>query len=86
MESLPVSSVGEKCIKIPCQHDLKSAGSLLADFITSRFSDPSGGIGATAKALLALEERGRWDAEKVSNIVNGQVFIRRAPDHGINIA
>ena len=39
-------------------------GNLLCDFVLSRLED-SEGLGSCAKALIALEERGKWDNEKV---------------------
>ncbi|KAJ8111548.1 hypothetical protein OPT61_g5883 [Boeremia exigua] len=41
---------------------------LLSDFVVSRTED-SEGIGSCAKALLALEELGKWDDEKVVTIL-----------------
>ena len=50
----------------------KYTGNLLCDFILSRTEDGDG-IGACAKALLALEERGKWDAGKVQDIMETYV-------------
>ncbi|PSN63020.1 ARM repeat-containing protein [Corynespora cassiicola Philippines] len=41
---------------------------LLCDFVLSRIED-SDGLGSCAKALLALEERGKWDNDRVNNIM-----------------
>ncbi|KAF1975668.1 ARM repeat-containing protein [Bimuria novae-zelandiae CBS 107.79] len=41
---------------------------LLCDFVLSRTED-SEGIGSCAKALLTLEERGKWDSGKVQDIM-----------------
>ncbi|KAF1996817.1 MMS19 nucleotide excision repair protein-like protein [Amniculicola lignicola CBS 123094] len=41
---------------------------LLCDFTLSRLED-SEGLGSCAKALTALEERGKWDHERVQKIV-----------------
>jgi DNA repair/transcription protein MET18/MMS19 len=43
-------------------------GNLLCDFILSRTED-SEGLGSCAKALLALEELGKWDDQRVISIV-----------------
>jgi hypothetical protein len=39
---------------------MKHLGALLLEFVTSRIEDREVGIGSGAKALLALEERGKW--------------------------
>jgi DNA repair/transcription protein MET18/MMS19 len=49
---------------LPLQHR-----KLLFDFITSRLTDQDVGIGSAARALLGLEERGRWDAEQVAEVI-----------------
>ncbi|KAF1959225.1 ARM repeat-containing protein [Byssothecium circinans] len=41
---------------------------LLCDFILSRTEDGEG-LGPCAKALIALEERGKWDNERAQNIM-----------------
>ncbi|KAK7182163.1 hypothetical protein DPSP01_012975 [Paraphaeosphaeria sporulosa] len=41
---------------------------LLCDFVLSRTEDGDG-IGSCAKALLALEERGKWDSERAQTIM-----------------
>ncbi|KAF2442495.1 ARM repeat-containing protein [Karstenula rhodostoma CBS 690.94] len=41
---------------------------LLCDFVLSRTEDGDG-IGSCAKALLALEERGKWDGERAQTIM-----------------
>ncbi|KAK5277936.1 hypothetical protein LTR16_009182, partial [Cryomyces antarcticus] len=43
---------------------------LLCDFVLSRIADDSEGISSCAKALLALEERGKWDHETAAKILN----------------
>lgn len=45
-------------------------GNLLCDFILSRIEDSEGGLGSCAKALIALEERGKWDPSRVQTIIN----------------
>jgi hypothetical protein len=63
---------------------LTQPGSLLSEFIVSRFSDPSGGVGTSAKALLALEERGPWESEKAANIVRRYMSSRFYPNRSID--
>lgn len=46
----------------------RKLGNLLCEFILSRTED-SEGLGSSAKALLALEELGKWDDNRVVNIV-----------------
>lgn len=41
---------------------------LLADFILGRLEGDVEGIGASARALMALEERGKWDTETVQKV------------------
>lgn len=43
---------------------------LLCDFILSRVKDDFEGTGECAKALMALEERGKWDSETAGEIIN----------------
>lgn len=47
----------------------RRSGNLLCDFILSRIED-SEGLGSCARALLALEELGKWDNEKVIKIMD----------------
>ncbi|KAF2200407.1 MMS19 nucleotide excision repair protein-like protein [Delitschia confertaspora ATCC 74209] len=42
---------------------------LLCDFILSRITDDTEGLGACTKGLLALEKLGKWDDERVGNIM-----------------
>ncbi|KAF2459947.1 RNAPII transcription regulator C-terminal-domain-containing protein [Lineolata rhizophorae] len=42
---------------------------LLFDFIISRIANDSEGVGASAKALVALEALGKWDPEKPAAII-----------------
>ncbi|KAK4634572.1 MMS19 nucleotide excision repair [Fulvia fulva] len=42
---------------------------LLCDFVLGRIEGDVEGIGASARALLALEERGKWDAETAQNVM-----------------
>jgi DNA repair/transcription protein MET18/MMS19 len=42
---------------------------LLCEFILSRVVDDAAGIGSCAKGLMALEELGKWDNEKVVKIM-----------------
>jgi DNA repair/transcription protein MET18/MMS19 len=44
------------------------AGNLLCDFILARTEDGDG-IGPCARALTALEERGKWDSERVQKVM-----------------
>jgi DNA repair/transcription protein MET18/MMS19 len=44
------------------------AGNLLCDFILARTEDGDG-IGACARALTAVEERGKWDSERVQKVM-----------------
>lgn len=41
---------------------------LLSDFILGRLEGDAEGIGASARALLALEERGKWDTETAQKV------------------
>lgn len=41
---------------------------LLCDFILGRIEGDVEGIGASARALMALEERGKWDAETAQKV------------------
>lgn len=41
---------------------------LLCDFILGRIEGDLEGIGSSARALIALEERGKWDAESAQKI------------------
>ncbi|KAF2270415.1 MMS19 nucleotide excision repair protein-like protein [Lojkania enalia] len=51
-------------------------GNLLCDFVLSRFDDGEG-LGSCAKALIALEERGRWDDERATKIMETLVSETR---------
>ncbi|OCK80969.1 ARM repeat-containing protein [Lepidopterella palustris CBS 459.81] len=42
---------------------------LLCDFILSRIADDGEGLGSCAKGLLALEERGKWDYERATAVI-----------------
>ncbi|CAK3890213.1 MMS19 nucleotide excision repair [Lecanosticta acicola] len=42
---------------------------LLCDFILGRIEGDLEGVGASARALLALEERGKWDSETAQRVV-----------------
>lgn len=46
---------------------------LLCDFILGRLEGDVEGVGASARALLALEERGKWDPETVQRVM--QTFL-----------
>lgn len=48
-------------------------GNLLCDFILSRIADDNEGIGSSAKALMALEERGAWEKERAATILSSLV-------------
>jgi len=50
--------------------------SLLCDFVLSRLQNDSEGIGSCARALMALEERGKWDQETATNIMTTYVSQR----------
>ena len=49
---------------------------LLCEFILGRIEGDREGIGASARALLALEERGRWDTETAQRVL--QTFLNIA--------
>lgn len=49
---------------------------LLCDFILGRIEGDVEGIGSSARALLALEERGKWDAATAQNVLN--TFVSHA--------
>ena len=49
---------------------------LLCDFIIGRIEGDVEGIGASARALLALEERGKWDSDAVRKIM--ETFLDHA--------
>jgi len=51
------------------------SGNLLCDFVLSRLED-SEGVGSCAKALIALEERGKWDNDRVATVMNAFVMVR----------
>lgn len=42
---------------------------LLCDFVIGRIEGDVEGIGSSARALLALEERGKWDAATAQNVM-----------------
>jgi DNA repair/transcription protein MET18/MMS19 len=50
------------------------AGNLLCDFVLSRIEDSEGGLGSCAKALMALEERGKWDDDRVRDTIETYVL------------
>lgn len=43
---------------------------LLCDFVLSRVKDDTEGAGSCARALIALEERGKWDLDTAAEIIN----------------
>lgn len=43
--------------------------SLLCDFVTTRIEDDDQGIGSCARALLTLEELGKWDQSRASSVM-----------------
>lgn len=49
---------------------------LLCDFVIGRIEGDVEGIGSSARALLALEERGKWDSATAQNIM--KTFITHA--------
>ena len=49
--------------------------SLLCDFCLSRIQDDVEGIAYCAKALMALEERGKWDQDTVTKIMTTYVMF-----------
>lgn len=49
---------------------------LLCDFILGRIEGDVEGIGASARALVALEERGKWDSETAQKVM--QTFLNNA--------
>ena len=49
-------------------HNAEMSGNLLCEFILARTEDGDG-IGPCAKALTALEERGKWDSERVQKVM-----------------
>ena len=49
-------------------HNAEMPGNLLCDFVLARTEDGEG-IGSCAKALTALEERGKWDIERVQKVM-----------------
>jgi hypothetical protein len=62
-------------------HNAEDPGNLLCDFILARTED-SEGIGPCAKALTALEERGKWDSERVQKIIQTCVHVVSRPNTG----
>jgi len=48
----------------------RDPGNLLCDFLLTRLADDHDVIGSYAKGLLALEERGKWDEERVASVIN----------------
>ncbi|KAF2807067.1 MMS19 nucleotide excision repair protein-like protein [Mytilinidion resinicola] len=46
---------------------------LLCDFVLSRIADDGNGLGACAKALMALEERGKWDDERATAVTESLI-------------
>ena len=49
---------------------------LLCDFVLGRIEGDVEGIGASAKALMALEDRGKWDSETAQRVA--QTFLDHA--------
>jgi hypothetical protein len=49
---------------------------LLCDFVLGRIEGDVEGIGSSARALLALEERGKWDAATSQKVLN--TFVSHA--------
>lgn len=49
---------------------------LLCDFVLGRIEGDLEGIGASARALLALEERGKWDSETAQKVM--ETFLNHA--------
>lgn len=45
------------------------AGSVLCDFVVGRIEGDAVGIGADSKSLLALEELGKWDEARASQVM-----------------
>lgn len=45
----------------------------MLDFVLSRLEDHDVGVGLCGKALLALEERGKWDQSQVEKVVSRYV-------------
>lgn len=45
----------------------------MCDFILSRIADDNEGIGSSAKALMALEERGAWEKERAATVLSSLV-------------
>jgi DNA repair/transcription protein MET18/MMS19 len=43
---------------------------LLADFILGRLEGDLEGVGASARALMALEQRGQWDSDTAQTVMN----------------
>jgi hypothetical protein len=64
--ALLISSRVNQIAVVTC---LSNLGNLLCDFVLSRISGDTEGIGASAKALLALEERGQWDQTRAAEIM-----------------
>jgi DNA repair/transcription protein MET18/MMS19 len=56
-------------------------GALLLEFVVSRIEDREVGIGSGAKALLALEERGKWTPETASRVLMSYVHPRVQLSH-----
>lgn len=48
--------------------------SLLCDFILSRVQDDNEGTGSCARALIALEEKGKWDQETAAKVMTTSVL------------
>lgn len=51
--------------------------SLLCDFCLSRIEDDNEGTGHCARALMALEERGKWDQDTARRIMTTSVWYAR---------
>jgi DNA repair/transcription protein MET18/MMS19 len=51
-----------------------SSGNLLTNFVLSRVED-SEGLGACARGLISLEERGKWDNETVIKVMEACVWL-----------
>jgi hypothetical protein len=45
------------------------SGSVLCDFVLGRIEGDAVGMGADAKALLGLEELGKWDEARASQVM-----------------
>ncbi|KAK5171553.1 hypothetical protein LTR04_001809 [Oleoguttula sp. CCFEE 6159] len=70
LRSKSMAYLSEVLGAVPLKVLSRQQRALLCDFVLSRIADDSEGISSCAKALLALEERGKWDHETAAKILN----------------